>query len=98
LPYGRLRQSPHVLWTSQGDELALFDTRGEQYYTLNEVGSRMWALLATSTTPSAIVDVLKREYEMPAELDGDLLETDVTRLLRDLLAADLVVVDDAQHG
>jgi hypothetical protein len=90
---GRLRQSPHVLATAQGDELVLLDVKREQYYTLNEVGSRAWELLAEGTTRSRIVEAIRREYDLPDGTEGDSVEGDVSRLLTQLHAAGLVVID-----
>jgi hypothetical protein len=90
---GRLRQSRHVLATAQGDELVLLDLKGERYYTLNAVGSRAWTLLAGGATRDQIVEVIRREYDVPMESDGDPVERDVTRLLAELHAAGLVVAD-----
>jgi 16S rRNA U1498 N3-methylase RsmE len=87
-----------VLATAQGDELVLFDTRGERYFTLNEVGSRIWALLAEETSPDEIVDQLRTEYAMPAGVSGDPIVQDVTRLLEELRSAHLLSVERMHHG
>lgn len=94
----RFRRAPHVLATAQGGELVLFDTRGERYYTLNEVGSRIWALLAEATSPDEIVDQLRAEYAMPAGVPGDSIAQDVARLLDELHSAHLVSAERAHHG
>jgi hypothetical protein len=82
-----------VLAAAQGDELVLLDTRGERYYTLNDVGSRAWALLRDGATHARIVDVVRAEYELPASPDGDPIARDVARLLADLHAAGLIVAE-----
>jgi len=89
--HGRLRQSPTVLATAQGEELVLLDLQGERYYTLNAVGSRVWTLLADGATRAEIVAAIRQEYDMPAGREGDPIEGDVTRLLARLLEAGLVV-------
>ena len=95
-----LRRSPHVRTARQGDEAALFDLRGERYFALNEVGSRVWELLAPGATRREIVAVIRREYAMPpmpSAGDGtDAVDADVARLLAELLDAGLVV-DVAAH-
>jgi hypothetical protein len=90
---GRLRQSRDVLATAQGDELVLLDLKGERYYTLNDVGSRAWTLLADGATRAAIVDVIRREYDVRAGDDGDPVEGDVARLIGELYAAGLVMAE-----
>jgi hypothetical protein len=90
---GSLRPSRHVLATARGDELVLLDLEGERYYTLNEVGSRVWTLLDGGATRAGIVDTLRREYDIRAENSGDALDGDVARLLAELYAAGLVIAD-----
>lgn len=95
---GRLRQSPHVLSAAQGSELVLFDLEGERYYTLNEVGSRAWAVLAGGATGASIVEAIRGEYALPPGVDEERVAGDVARLLADLHTAGLVVVDTAAEG
>ena len=90
---GSLRRSCHVLATAHGDELVLLDLEGERYYTLNEVGSRVWTLLDGGATRAGIVDAVRREYDIRAGIGGDTLEGDVARLLAELYAAGLVIAD-----
>jgi hypothetical protein len=89
----RLRQSPHVLATAQGNELALLDMKRERYYTLNEVGSRAWTLLALGTTRSAIVETICREYDVTSAGGEYAVDEDISRLLSQLYEAGLVVED-----
>jgi hypothetical protein len=90
---GRLRQSLHVLSAAQGGELVLFDLEGERYYTLNEVGSRAWAILASGATGASIVEAIRGEYALPPGVDEERVAGDVARLLADLHAAGLIVAD-----
>lgn len=85
-----LRQAPHVRTARRGEETALLDLRGERYYSLNEVGSLAWALLAPGASRREIVEAIRREYELPVG-GPDAVEADVARLLHDLLGAGLVV-------
>lgn len=89
----RLRQSPRVLATSQGAELVLLDTKGERYYTLNEVGSHIWETLTDGATYEEIVDGIRRCYDMPAQQLDDPVERDVLQLLRSLWDAGLILAD-----
>jgi hypothetical protein len=89
----RFRRAPHVLATTQGNELVLFDASRERYYTLNEVGARVWTLLALPMTITEIATVIRREYEIPRDLAADPVAGDVTRLLRELHATRMVTVE-----
>ena len=90
---GRLHRAPHVLATAQGEELVLFDTARERYYTLNAVGARVWELLAEPTTLADIVTAIRGEFAVPADTADDPIERDLTRLLRELRAAGMVMVE-----
>jgi hypothetical protein len=88
-----LRQSRHVLATAQGDELVLLDMKRERYYTLNEVGSRTWALLALGATRSAIVETICNEYQIDSAGGKKVVNEDIARLLSELYEAGLIVED-----
>ena len=89
----RLRRAAHVLATPQGDEVVLFDTARERYYTLNEVGASMWALLAEPKTLDELVAAIRREYQVPTGRTPDPIREDVARLLRDLHVAGMLLAE-----
>ena len=89
----RLRRSPSVTAARSGDGIALLDARSERYFTLNEVGGHVWALLATPTTFAQIVESIRKEFDVPPAAGEDLVERDIAALLRDLRAAGLVTED-----
>jgi len=57
------------------------DGKRGTYFTLNEVGGRVWEIVGTGATTSQIVGLLLDEYEV----DRETLETDVAATLRRLL-------------
>jgi hypothetical protein len=94
---GRLRRPPHVLATAQGDEIVLFDTSRERYYTLNAVGTRVWQLLERSTTFTEVVAAIRAEYDAPPGREGDPVEGDIARLLTELRRAGMLAVAAAEE-
>ena len=86
-----LRRASGVLVVSQSDEVALLDTHSERYFTLNDVGSHIWSLLASPTTLDRIVTSIHEAYEVPSSDGPDPVASDVLQLLRDLHAAGLIV-------
>jgi hypothetical protein len=71
---------------------ALLHTQSNTYYTLNEVGSRIWDLIQKSTRVSAICDDVVARYDV----DSSRCYADVVALLRDLNDAGLVeIAEDA---
>jgi len=69
-----------VIWRRMGDESVLLNVRSEDYFTLNEVGTRIWELIDGETPPTRIVRTIAEEYEAPA----DEIEADVASLLEEL--------------
>ena len=57
-------------------------------YTLNDVGSRVWALVESPTSVGEIVTILCDEYEAPQ----DQVTTDLVELLQELQASGLIDV------
>lgn len=87
-------------WVKVGQELAACELDGEivilgldgnQYYSLDDVGARVWELLAESRPVASIRDLVVQEYETTAEVCGQ----DLLVLLGELQAAKLIEVSDA---
>ena len=84
-----LRCAPGVVSTAQGDQTILCDFKRGMYYTLNDVGSRVWMLLANGATLDALIYAIQQEYAAPQNV----IESDVSKLLADLRTACLIVSD-----
>ena len=62
-----------VLFRQLGDEAVLLDLDTQRYFGLDEVGSRLWELLAEDARLSAAREVILQEFDTDAEtLDRDL--------------------------
>jgi len=70
-------QAPHVRSVVHGERTILLDLRRERYYGLDEVGTRVWALLSSGADVPTILAKLTEEFDAPAER----IETDLTALL-----------------
>ncbi|MGH7646508.1 MAG: PqqD family protein [Gemmatimonadaceae bacterium] len=73
----------------QGDQTVLLDVERGRYYTLNEVGGRIWSLVCAGTPFAEIVDRVCAEYDVPRERG----EQDADTLLRELLGKSLLKTD-----
>ena len=93
---GTLRQARHVLATEQGDQLILLDLNGGLYYTLNRVGSLVWALLGVGATHDQIVSAIQHEFDVSSCTAENAVAGDVSLLLAKLYAAGLVTRDASQ--
>lgn len=66
---------PDVLFHELGGEAVLLNLADGKYYGLDEVGTRMWALLSEHGRLEPAYRALLEEYEVePAQLESDLLE------------------------
>jgi hypothetical protein len=89
-PHRRLRASPAALSTvGATGATAILDQATARFYTLNDVGGRVWSLLRDGTTFAAIVDQLACEYNVAV----DVLHSDTEQLLLQLAEAELLRVE-----
>jgi hypothetical protein len=78
----------HVLARKTGEEMVLLNLDNEQYYGLDEVGTRFWELIDGGATFGSTVDTLLAEYEV----DRQTLVDDLASILDDLVDNGLVVI------
>jgi hypothetical protein len=70
-------QRERVVARRLGEEMVLLNTETEAYFTLNDVGARVWELIDGRQTVATIIRQLLAEYDVP-ETE---LQTDVDELL-----------------
>lgn len=85
----RVRAAEHVLVRELEGESVLLNLDSENYFGLDDVGTRMWSVLTTSDTVQESFDVLAREFDVSAEQ----LRTDLTRLIEALIEHGLVQIE-----
>ena len=68
-------------------KLVLLDVDGGEYYSLNDVGARVWELSDGSHSLEQIINTLIEEHDAP----GDVIRADVTELVEDLVVEKLLV-------
>lgn len=90
-PTEQIRVPSDVLHQQLGEETVLLHLGTENYYGLDEVGSRVWQLLREHRTVDPIVAALLREYEV----DETTLRNDLERLLDELADLGLIHVERA---
>lgn len=87
-PASEIRRTDHQISEQVGDECVILDLRAGVYYGLDEVGSRVWAMLQKPHTVEAIRDLLVAELDVnPTRCEKSLM-----RLLHELAAAGLIQV------
>lgn len=80
--------SPQVLVQDVGGEAVLLDLASEQYFGLDPVGARIWALIGEGAQLGSVYERLCREFEA----DPSRLEQDLLALVDELAGAGLVTV------
>ena len=83
--------SPDVLFRELDDEGVLLDLETEQYYTLDDIGVRMWQLLHENKDMEVVVATLLEEYDV----DEATLRQDLAELIARLSEAGLIIEEQA---
>jgi Coenzyme PQQ synthesis protein D (PqqD) len=79
-PESRPLRRPDVLAQTAGETVVLLTPDTGEYFTLNEVGGRIWSLSDGNRTVAEIVGLVSDEYEAPIEQ----IQTDALELLAEL--------------
>jgi len=80
-----LRQS-RVVFTRAGETALLLDPTNGGYFSLSDVGARIWELCDGKHTLDDIADTLAAEYDAPSEA----IRADASELLEELGAEGLL--------
>ena len=88
-PSGKLSLSADVLSQEVKGETVLLDLASEQYFGLDDVGTRVWQLLGEGKSLDELLCILLEEYDVERER----LESDISDLLSRLIAAGLVALE-----
>ena len=73
-------------------ESVLLNLKSESYFGLDEVGTRMWAVLSRSESIQQAYEALLAEYDV----DPDVLRRDLLHLIDELIEHGLVEIGNAQ--
>jgi hypothetical protein len=83
--------SPDVLVSEVENEAVLLNQKTGKYFTLDDVGTRIWKLVAQNGQLKPVFQALLIEYEV----DPQRLEQDVLALVDQLAANDLLKINAA---
>ena len=79
-----------VLFQTVDGGVVLLDIESGEYYGLNEVGSRIWALLQEERSPIEILSTLRSEYGVPEEI----LRSDIQQFLHHLQTNGIIQIHE----
>ncbi len=83
--------SPDVISQEVSGETVLLDLESENYFGLDEVGTRIWQLIKETNDLNTIYNTLLSEYEV----SGERLQQDLTTLLTEIEGLGLIVLKEA---
>ena len=81
--------SPETLFQELEGEAILLNQQNEQYYSLDDVGTRMWQLLAEHGDVASVVQRLQEEYNV----EEAILRQDLGTLIAKLADAGLLTAE-----
>jgi hypothetical protein len=81
------RRGEQVVAQKAANDLLLFNMDDGNYYTLNEIGSRIWEICDGNRSVPQLVAALAAEYDTSDEV----LEKDIVELLEELRGGKLIV-------
>jgi hypothetical protein len=88
----RVTVHPSVISRELSGELVLLNLESGVYYGLDHVGTRVWQLLLEDKSVSDVCDAMVGEYEV----QPDVLQEDVSALVRELCEKGLVMRREGQ--
>lgn len=86
-PTTSLQQNPEILASALGNETVMMSMSRNKYYGLDDVGSRIWELLAQPQTPSELCAALQLEFAVESET----CQREVSQFLQQLLNEGMLV-------
>lgn len=89
-----VKKAEDVIIRELDGESVLLNLDSEIYFGLDDVGTRMWTHLTTSTSIQAAFEMLRKEYNV----DTGQLRNDLGELLRELFESGLLVLADSETG
>lgn len=88
-PSRRYRRVEGVLCQRVGESTVILNPHNGQYYSLDDVGDRVWNLIDGSRTIAEVVTIITKEYDAPFET----VRVDVGELVEDMEKQRLLVGD-----
>jgi hypothetical protein len=85
----RVSISDHVLFQEIEGECVLLNMASEQYFGLDDVGTRIWQFLVEEGDPAKVLTQLRQVYNV----DEATLRTDLAKLLEQLSSEGLVSLE-----
>ena len=89
-PHSKVQPNPDVIFQILDGEAVLLPLKTEEYYTLDETGTRMWQLLVEHGEPEPVVSQMLEEFEV----DEVTVRRDLAHLIGELREEGLLDVGE----
>jgi len=66
-PNTLIRRNDEIVAADMGDEVVMISLQRNNYFGLDDIGARIWALLEQPTTMRAICERLRMQYDVDEE-------------------------------
>ena len=86
-PESTFKRREGVISQIASKNLVLLDVEGGEYYSMNDVGARVWELSDGSNSLEQIITTIIGEHDAP----DDVIRTDVMELVEDLVVEKLLL-------
>jgi hypothetical protein len=87
LQESRPKRGDQVIAQKAANDLVLLNMADGNYYSLNEIGGKVWELCDGNRSVSQVIAALAGEYDIPDQV----LEADILELLEDFRRGKLIV-------
>lgn len=84
------RISPEIAWRKVGDEAVLLNVRTSVYYSLNNVGSRIWELISAGRSSEDVILEVVRDFDA----EEAVVRKDFSELIKPLLEENILLEKD----
>ncbi|MBT5873731.1 MAG: lasso peptide biosynthesis PqqD family chaperone [Candidatus Latescibacteria bacterium] len=89
-----IKASDEIVSSKLDDQVVMMSIDKGAYFGLDEIGSRIWELLASPRTVSGLCSILIQEYDVPREE----CEQDILALLNELAEKNLLQITEEQSA
>jgi hypothetical protein len=86
-----IRRNAEIVAADMGDEVVMVSLKRNNYYGLDEIGGRVWALLEQPSTMRAVCEQLRREYDVDEETCARDVGALLAHMVREGLLAQVAV-------
>ncbi|MBN2406164.1 MAG: PqqD family protein [Elusimicrobia bacterium] len=82
----KITKNPDVTWREVDGEAVLLNLENDYYYSMNEIGTKIWAMLNKGKTQKQIIAAIMEEFDA----DKKQVELDIKQFIKDMKKEDII--------